>query len=42
MSNVNDSRARIMAEVEDLAKSALNARSKFPDYGRTWGPWQEY
>jgi hypothetical protein len=42
MSDVNEIKARIINEVENLTKSALNARSKFPDYGRNWGPWQDW
>ena len=45
MINVNDE----FMKIEDLANRfrkllwhAENCRSKWPDYGREWGPWQEW
>jgi hypothetical protein len=42
MKTAQDMRDRIVAEVDDLAKSVLNARSDFPDFGKAWGPWKEW
>jgi hypothetical protein len=42
MTSVDEIRDRIVKEVNALTNFALNARSCFPDFGRTWGPWTEW
>ncbi|WP_171049074.1 hypothetical protein [Rhizobium sp. MHM7A] len=42
MQSVQEIKDRIVEEVNNLATSVLNARSTFPDFGKTWGPWKEW
>lgn len=42
MQSVQEIKDRIAEEVNNLARSVLNARSRFPDFGKTWGPWNEW
>jgi hypothetical protein len=42
MTSVDESAGRIIEEVNNLTKSVLNARSEFPDFGKSWGPWKEW
>lgn len=42
MTSMDETVGRIVEEVKNLAKSVLNARSEFADFGKSWGPWKEW
>ncbi len=42
MASMDETVGRIIEEVNNLTKSVLNARSEFPDFGKSWGPWKEW
>jgi hypothetical protein len=42
MTDIQEKKAIVEKIIDELAKDALNARSRFPDYGRSWGPWHAW